>query len=128
MSKRYTRVIPRDLFNESKLLKCLGQLVLKIGNDRFAADHLTVSHTGAERGFIIGQDASDAGLYCVNLNVWCYGQRLIFRSNYNSQSPYPFVVMPPDQGEISVFTDDGEFASEFLTFVEGLVQPTGAPE
>ena len=30
MNTQYERVIPRDLFNEAKLLKCVGLLVLKI--------------------------------------------------------------------------------------------------
>lgn len=30
MTSSYRRVLPRDLFNEAKLLKCLGQLSLMI--------------------------------------------------------------------------------------------------
>ncbi len=113
----YTRVIPRDLFNEAKLLKCLGQLVLKIGMDRFCSEHLVVSYIGEERGFVIGQDASDGALYCKNLNIWSRGRRIPFRSIYNSKSPYPFVAIDPINGETTVFSDDGEFTAEFLEFV-----------
>ncbi len=39
MSQEYTRVIPRDLFNEAKLLKCIGRLVLLIHD----GDHNNIS-------------------------------------------------------------------------------------
>lgn len=47
MSNNYQRVIPRDLFNESKLLKCIGRLILKIhDNDNLPAP-MTFEHDGS---------------------------------------------------------------------------------
>ena len=33
MLTKYNRVLPRDLFNESKLLKCMGKLVIHLENE-----------------------------------------------------------------------------------------------
>ena len=33
MKAKYTRVLPRDLFNEAKLMKCMGLLTLLIHDE-----------------------------------------------------------------------------------------------
>ena len=66
----YQRVIPRDLFNEAKLLKCLGRLVIVA--DAYAM--LTVTHDGEP--FDI-QQSVDGDLYCENVEVrYRYGNLL----------------------------------------------------
>jgi len=63
----YLRVIPRDLFNESKLLKCLGQVCLHIHDNR--AGRLAMVESGAADGeqFEIDQNEFDGSLYVSNL-------------------------------------------------------------
>lgn len=45
MNRNYFRVLPRDLFNEAKLLKCVGRLCLLI-HDRTAPESLAFEENG----------------------------------------------------------------------------------
>lgn len=114
----YMRVIPRDLFNESKLLKCLGQLALFAhdgidGNRRAFPKSLSLSHDGD--AFDIQQDPSDGGLQCENLVLRTSdGERLRVYSIYNSKSPYPLCCEHDELGEVPVLDDSGNLDAEFL--------------
>lgn len=118
----YDRVLPRDLFNESKLLKCLGQLALLVHDGK--AGWLGFEFTPAipYRGFIIEQDPSDGGLFCANLE-WRAGEaRLDFYSNYNSKASYPLTYTwsrddLKEGGSGEVFNDDGTLTDEFRSLV-----------
>lgn len=118
----YKRVIPRDLFNESKLLKCIGQLVLHIQDGKVpkglgvAEEMFAVSQ--CESGFEIEQADHDGSLRISNLNFFLGGQRLEFRSLYNSRESYPLVLVLEDYEEIEVFHDDGTFTDFFITWCE----------
>lgn len=46
-SADYGRVIPRDLFNEAKLLKCMGQLCLRIHNNDNLPAKMSADHDGS---------------------------------------------------------------------------------
>ena len=109
----YTRVIPRDLFNESKLLKCLGQLSLMIHDGR--ATGLTVENTG--ESFVIDQRQCDGGLYCKSLIFKVRETILMLYSSYNSQSPFPLCLETEDFGEIEVFHDTGRLTDEFAEHI-----------
>lgn len=111
----YSRVIPRDLFNESKLLKCLGRLVLLI-YDGLAPEGLTFKHDGEP--FVVEQDLSDGGLFCTTLQVWYRGKPLQLKSPYNSREPYPLLLVNGDGEEFEVFNGSGNFTPEFLTALE----------
>lgn len=114
----YTRVIPRDLFNEAKLIKCLGQLALHI-HDGDSGLRLNLSHDEPESGFRIDQNRSDASLYCENLELTC-GFRLVgLRLPYNSRDAYPLQFWADDI-EGRVFDDDGAFSAEFRAAIESL--------
>lgn len=112
----YQRVIPRDLFNEAKLLKCLGQLALfvhdgvRIGNLRFEAD-------GSE--FLIDQRDSDGGLY-VYQGIVFYTESagaLILYSRYNSKDFYPLLCEVDNNTTLTVFDGTGNITSEFRAFI-----------
>lgn len=110
----HTRVIPRDLFNESKLLKGLGQLALKIHDN--GAFGLTMHLFDEEdNGFLIYQDPGDGSLLVANLVVLDRDKEPVrFRSTYNSKEPYPlYMVVSGTEEEITVFNDDGSFTEEF---------------
>lgn len=111
----YRRVIPRDLFNEAKLLKCLGQLSLLI-HDGKAPPALTVQHDGDE--FRISQDASDGSILVVSdLNFYAGKYRLTLSTPLNSQQPYPLTCLYRGT-ETPVFEDDGSLTEEFVQLVE----------
>jgi len=95
MSKKYTRVVPRDLFNEAKLLKCLGQLFL-IYHDGVDANKaglpvgFRIEHDDSESaGFSIVQNQDDGGLEVANINCSFCGFRIRLYSSYNSRRAYP---------------------------------------
>lgn len=107
----YIRVIPRDLFNEAKLLKCMGQLVLLI-IDNMGPDGLTFKHDGEPFKIVLFEDG--------HLNIWnlhfdLKGIMVIFKTNYNSKSNYPLLCQH-DSCDYLVFEDNGEFTEEFKQF------------
>lgn len=108
----YQRVVPRDLFNESKLLKCLGQLAL-LAHDGLVK--LTVENSGDE--FRINQRSHDGGLYVCDGIQFKRGQLVLdLFSLYNSKEPYPLMCETED-GEVCVFNDDGSLTDEFSEYI-----------
>lgn len=111
----YQRVIPRDVFNEAKLLKCLGQLCLLI-EDRKC--DLVVEHFNSFTGFRIIRDDSDGGLMCTNLQFYRkVGNQLKPQEVYsamNARDPYPLLTVSAATGEeIEVLNDDGTLTEDF---------------
>lgn len=109
----YNRVLPRDLFNEAKLLKCLGQLCLLIHEGKCS---LKVIHDIKYwEGFNIQQDPSDGGLFVTNLKFytkrgdWEIGAAAVL----NSQRPYS-LVFTSNGAEHPMFTDDGQLSPEYF--------------
>lgn len=122
----YKRVIPRDLFNESKLLKCLGQLCLIIHEGKDDGGYtlpegFEVRHD-PELGFLIQQFPGDGSLYCANLRVIFRGRGLGLSSRYNSRDPYPLAVIDDEQGDINIFNDDGTISYEFQWWLQQIEQ------
>ncbi len=118
----YTRVLPRDLFNEAKLLKCLGQLSLLMhDNDGVIQGHALKMTKEGPAGFEIEQDAGSGDLYCSNLTFWLNGRQLGLRCCYNSRSPYPLVLLSQwdeDRDEFPVFDDSGALSQEFVAWLD----------
>lgn len=108
----YIRVIPRDLFNESKLLKCLGRLVIEAERH----PEIEVELIGGDRaGFDIRQSDADGSLWARNIRVTIGGRHVTVQTNYNSKSEWPMYASPADSHDVaSVFNDDGSLADEFL--------------
>jgi len=100
----YLRVIPRDLFNEAKLLKCLGALYI-------AAERLPEGWVTLERGhdgapFQIEQNKSDGSIFVANVHVYVNKIHVHVYTSLNSKAPYPLRF---DHGNIygeDVFADD----------------------
>lgn len=114
LAMSYYRVLPRDLFNESKLLKCVGQLSLLI-HEGVAPDCLRCVHAG--QSFVIEQRQSDGGLYLLHGPSFRVRSSVLeLYSIYNSQSPYPLLC---DLGDdvVRVFDDDGNLTSEFVKYL-----------
>lgn len=115
MNPDYNRVIPRDLFNEAKLLKCIGKLVLSI-HDGLGINNMTFEHEGDP--FIIG--LHDEGYLSVtNIRFEMNGQRMFFQSQYNSKNQYPLFCRY-DYCDYLVFEETGEYSEEFKQLCETL--------
>jgi len=116
----YRREMPRDLFNEAKLLKCLGRLLL-MHVDRHLSDECKFSHVEPRQGFVIGQNPGDGSLGCANLHMWRI-QALPDRKRVrtyvdlytplNSREAYPLVFSVHDE-EAFVFDETGKMTPEF---------------
>lgn len=107
----YQRVIPRDLFNEAKLLKCLGQLFLNLeGYNAF------LSHISDEQ-FEIEQREWDGGIYCSNLEFFVRGKEVALFTPLNSRGSYPLIF--EDENTMGfVFNDDGSFSESFIEYLK----------
>ena len=115
MNTNYTRVIPRDLFNEAKLLKCLGVLTLLI-HDNQAPEGLEVEQLN--NSFKIGL-TNDGSLKTNSLQFTYKNQVLEFQTTYNSKSNFPLYCYF-DYCEYLVFDENGNFENEFLDFLQTL--------
>lgn len=122
----YQRVIPRDLFNEAKLLKCLGRFSLFIHDDKFNLEsgYLVMELHEEEKGFTIIQDMN-GDISCENLHVLFNGDSgehyLNLRTLLNSKENYPlwcYVETENDEIDVQVFNDDGSINQGFKEVLE----------
>lgn len=117
----YLRVIPRDLFNESKLLKCLGQLALIIHDRVNVPRELELTHDDSEfSGFQIEQNQDSGALYCANMQLTFAGHVIELSIPYNSKENYPLNYVVSDDDDGRVFTDDGKLSHGFLVSLKTL--------
>lgn len=117
----YTRVAPRDLFNEAKLLKCLGRLALLIhdgtdDNRNPTPPQLSFEADGSP--FTISQSDLDGGLYITSgIEFYCNKEILYLTTKYNSKDEYPLYLATKEE-DIKVFSDtDGGFTHDFLYYI-----------
>jgi hypothetical protein len=118
----YKRVIPRDLFNEAKLLKCLGQLQLLIHDGVGIRWPLRFRHIKPDIGFIVEQQTSDGGIYCLNLPLFVGKQQIHVYSRCNSKDPYPLCFDKGSYVEGEVLTDEGKLTQEFTEWLDKVVK------
>jgi len=120
----YCRVIPRDLFNEAKLLKCIGRLALNIHD----GNGLGITVSGYPISFGLGlknNDSfqiglmSDGYLVVANLGFKLGNEYLLFRTLYNSKNNYP-LVCTRDFCDVPVFDESGEYTEEFKFLISEL--------
>lgn len=112
----YCRVIPRDLFNEAKLLKCIGRLVLLI-HDGQGLNGMTFEHD--DEPFQIGL-MDDGHLAITNIAFEMNGQKMFFKSQYNSKSNWP-LLLEHDYCEYPVFDENGNYDNEFINFCNSIL-------
>lgn len=113
---RYKRVVPRDLFNEAKLLKCLGVLSLMVLDGKI--EGLRAYHDG--KPFTIGQHS--AGYLTTTEGVcfrrWDSEETLWLGQDVNSRSNYPLFCYDENEcDEIRVFDEEGNVTEEFNIFL-----------
>lgn len=130
----YNRVVPRDLFNESKLLKCLGFISVRILDAELlkygAFDNLTQSTIG----FIVANNES-GDIFCVNYKVYVrpkvFGRKegdeveeedfpLNLYSKLNSKENFPLICETFEGEPLYVFESDGKFTKEFISYLKRL--------
>lgn len=108
----YQRVLPRDLFNEAKLLKCIGQVMLLAHDHNLPIEFNLVPDLGYN-GFVIDQYESDGSLYVANHDFTINGDVYHICIPLNSRDNYPLKISVGGE-EFDVFNENGEFTSEFL--------------
>lgn len=109
-SSNYGRVLPRDLFNEAKLLKCIGRLCLLIHDDK----GLGITFTYNDMPFDIRQNTSDGSLSIENIKFEYNNTPLNLSTRLNSKAPYPLEL---SEESIDVFEDNGEFTQDFKDYL-----------
>lgn len=108
---KYNRVIPRDFFNEAKLLKCMGLLSLKILDAQLPEGiNITIEDSGEPFEIRLTEDGM---LFVANYPVTLNDKNVLFGTTYNSKSQYPFFCII-DYVETLVFDENGQFTTEFL--------------
>lgn len=113
MNLEYNRVIPRDLFNEAKLLKCLAVLTLKI-HDNQAPESLKVEQI--DNDFKIGL-TDEGNLKTYTLQFTYKDEILSFETTYNAKYNFPLFCCY-ENCEYLVFDEMGNFDNEFLDFLK----------
>jgi hypothetical protein len=111
--KTYIRVIPRDLFNEANLLKCMGALWIE--TERYQRPgRVQIKHDGEP--FQIEQ--TEGGyLTVLNVCVFIRNREYFNRRPLNSRDPWPLYLVNDEDEEFSVFTDDGKLSDEMLALI-----------
>ena len=106
----YIRVIPRDLFNESKLLKCLGRLCLLIHEGK-----IDIKFDHDESPFNIVQNV-DGDIYVSNIEFSINGNKLNFSTMINNKDNYPLIC--DEEFDFTVFDESGNFTPKFLEYLD----------
>lgn len=112
MTATYQRVIPRDLFNEANLLKCLGRFWIE--TERYQPRKVTIEHDG--EAFDVWLDDGDGSISVRNVEIFINGRPHAHRRPLNSREPWPFYL---NTGEdyVPAFNDKGELSPEILALI-----------
>ena len=110
----YSRVIPRDLFNEANLLKCLGKLYINLE----AYGNIGASMMNDGDDFIIAQNEDDGSIYCVNVHLMKNGESVSLFRPLNSRIEWPLMFNNYEDETNLVFDDFGHFTQEFVDFLK----------
>jgi hypothetical protein len=119
----YIRVIPRDLFNEADLLKCLGKLWINLESAGFSNHDARLAFDPGNDGqpFDIRLDESDGSISVRNVALSIGGEEWHLSRPLNSRAAWPLLCQD-SEGEldaIRVFTDEGSLSDEFSALVRG---------
>lgn len=116
----YLRVIPRDLFNEADLLKCLGRLWILLDETRGHRARLGDTegdHSG--EAFEIVQDESDGSIYVANLPFRIGKMEYTLFRPLNARNPWP-LYMHAAGDDLAIFNEDGRFTAKFSRLIMGV--------
>lgn len=107
----YLRVIPRDLFNEANLLKCLGRLYIVTEGRTGVA----IEHDGD--AFDVRQYENSGAIYAFNVSLWVRGAEIPLWSPLNSRASWPLRATIQDD-DVAVFDAAGNLSAEMCAFLE----------
>lgn len=113
--EHHIRVIPRDLFNESMLLKSVGRLAILIHDNKIDQE-LVLEHDGEPFDIIIDEQ----GLTISNIELSYKSQILQFFTPYNSRDNYPLYIVDENYEEAQVFDNEGNITEEFINFLQNI--------
>jgi hypothetical protein len=115
----YDRVIPRDLFNEADLLKCIGRLYLELENlykiydPKYVAEVLQVD----QGPFLIEQNPTDGSIYVKNVDLFFKGNTYKIYRPLNTKIPYNVFLERIREEDIPIFDVNGDLTEEFRGFL-----------
>lgn len=110
LDPNYFRVIPRDFFNESKLLCCLGKLSVAIHDGM--TNGLNLRQQFENEPFVVAQDQADGSLTVLNYQVFLNDRPLYLYTTYNSRDKYPLKADYEDE-TYQVLDEQGNLATNF---------------
>lgn len=105
----YSRVIPRDLFNESNLLFLLGKLVCHI-EDRRDSLPWRIEYDG--KAFDICQDENDGSINCFNISFFIGDYELIVSRPLNCREKWTLIGLYKGE-EYYIFDSNGNVMPNF---------------
>jgi hypothetical protein len=105
----YKRVVPRDLFNEARLLKLLGKLIIHIMDNPTTVPWF-FEHEGNE--FIIHQDSDDGSIFCSNIKFYIANEPIHLFTPLNSRDPWSLYGVYKGE-EYCIFSADGKIMPNF---------------
>lgn len=112
----YTRVLPRDLFNEGNLLKCYGKLWIELER------HSNVARIVEEcvDSFDIAFDENDGSLSLANITLDIKGKVYRLYRPINSRDSWPLWIEDNENYtfDFKVFDDNGNLSSEMLELLK----------
>ena len=108
----YTRVLPRDLFNEASLLKCYGRLWIELdrvtGRSWFDQEEVP--------RFEVDQDPSSGSLSITNIRFIADGREYPLFRPLNARGSWPLYLNAGDD-DIAVFDEHGRLTPEMLLLI-----------
>jgi len=113
--RQFRRVLPRDLFIESQLLKCLGKLVIHCDENAAAVAGMRYYSDDTTHlvGFDVRQDSTSGMLIAASLYFGVNGQRMYFGVVYGTKkSKWPLELMDDALGYVEAFDEDGNITPE----------------
>ena len=114
----YERVIPRDLFNEAKLLKCLGRLALLIHDEELPGLRFEQLETDNLR---IELNVDYSELSCPALSLLHGEIELELFTPYNSRENFPLYFRVANEDEIHegrVFDNKGSVSADLANWLD----------
>ena len=113
-------VLPRDAFNQAKLLKGIGMLTLYMHDCKFGLDELmTYEHDPViEDQFVVCLDDSEGGFYLDNVRFFdTNNEDIYFFHPCNCQLNHTLCFRYKGESE-NVFNEDGSINSVFLKLLK----------
>lgn len=117
----YFREIPRDLFNEANLQKCLA--TASINAETTPGVEVEFLSSDGYDSFDIYMNEDDGSLRIRNVVVQVHGEIVDVFRPLNSREAYPLLFTIEKDGDydcLKVFTPEGKFSDDFQNYVESM--------